>query len=76
VVATDCPSGPREILDEGKYGELVPVGDAAALADAMLRTLAAPPPRELLRSRAAVFDYPTAVARYAEVLLGDAKPPR
>lgn len=39
IVATDCPSGPAEILDEGKFGELVPVGDAAAVARA-IRTLA------------------------------------
>ena len=32
IVSTDCPSGPREILANGKYGALVPVRDAAALA--------------------------------------------
>jgi glycosyltransferase involved in cell wall biosynthesis len=32
IVSTDCPSGPAEILANGKYGKLVPVGDAAALA--------------------------------------------
>jgi len=39
VVSTDCPSGPAEILDGGKYGELVPVGECGAIAEAILRVL-------------------------------------
>jgi glycosyltransferase involved in cell wall biosynthesis len=39
VVSTDCPGGSREILADGVYGELVPVGDAAAMADAIGRVL-------------------------------------
>ena len=35
VLATDCPSGPREVLDGGRLGGLVPPGDADALADAI-----------------------------------------
>lgn len=42
VVATDCTHGPREILDGGRYGRLVPVGDAAALSLAMDREMKQP----------------------------------
>lgn len=45
VVSTDCPSGPREILADGEFGRLVPVGDVAALTEAMLATLREPSPR-------------------------------
>ena len=39
VISTDCPHGPREILADGKWGKLVPVGDPDALAEAMLEIL-------------------------------------
>ena len=67
-VATDCRSGPREILADGRLGPLVPVGDAVALADAMHRVLTSPPPRGTLLEAARHFERDTNVARYAEVL--------
>lgn len=68
VVATDCPGGTREILQDGRYGLLVPVGDAAALAEAMARTLAAPPSADFLRSRAADFSLEKSVETYESTI--------
>ncbi|MGY8524879.1 glycosyltransferase [Paracidovorax citrulli] len=53
VISTDCPVGPHEILDGGRAGLLVPVGDAAALADAMRRGLTDAALRERILARAA-----------------------
>lgn len=70
VVSTDCPYGPAEILDGGRYGALVPVGDHEALARAVLRTLEDPPERALLRARADAFTIERAAERYLELLDG------
>ena len=69
VVSTDCPFGPDEILEDGRWGELVPMSDAKALSEAMLRTLENPRPSDALRKRASVFGIEKAVARYEELLL-------
>ena len=70
VVSTDCPSGPAEILDGGRYGRLVPVGDAAAMAEALGATLDVPPDLATLRQRAQAFSLDRAVDRYEELLFG------
>ena len=69
VVSTDCPSGPAEILADGRFGRLVPVGEPAALAEAILATLASPPDPALLRDRARAFAVDLAATRYRRVLL-------
>jgi len=69
VVSTDCPSGPAEILDGGRYGELVPVNDTEALAAAMIRTLDAPLPTDMLRRRGGEFSLERSVVRYLALLL-------
>ena len=70
VVSTNCPSGPAEILEDGKYGKLVPVGDARKLADAICETLDSPPDKDLLRARGGEFSLEGAVDSYRHILLG------
>jgi glycosyltransferase involved in cell wall biosynthesis len=69
VVSTDCPSGPAEVLDHGRFGPLVPVGDVAALARAIEEVLDDPPAAEGLRARAALFSVDQAVDRYLRLLV-------
>ena len=72
VVCTDCQSGPREILADGEYGQLVPVGDSAAVAAAIRRLIDNPLLRASFRARglerAREFDMVRVVDQYAEVL--------
>jgi glycosyltransferase involved in cell wall biosynthesis len=69
VVSTDCPSGPGEVLDGGRWGSLVPVADPEALARAMEAGLDAEPDPARSRSRARNFSVEHALDRYFEALL-------
>ena len=68
VVSTACPSGPAEVLDDGRFGPLVPVGDVAALARAIEDVLDDPPAAERLRARAGLFTVERAVDHYLRLL--------
>jgi glycosyltransferase involved in cell wall biosynthesis len=68
VVSTDCPGGAREILDDGRYGELVPVGDDAAMVDAILRTLDRSRDSERLIAHSEVFSTARAADAYLKAL--------
>ena len=71
VVATNCPGGTAEILENGRYGRLVPVGDAEAMAEAIDDTIKYPVSANLLRARAADFSLETITEQYLAVLLGN-----
>ncbi len=70
VVSTDCPSGPGEILKDGKYGHLVPVEDPSALAKAMIDTLSKPPDPRLPEYAAGEYSAGKISEKYIQVLLG------
>ncbi|WP_119154010.1 glycosyltransferase [Caldimonas tepidiphila] len=67
VVSTDCPSGPAEILEKGRWGRLAPVGEPRALADAIAATLDSPS-HPNVAARAADFTVDKAIAGYLRVL--------
>ena len=70
VVSTDCRSGPREILQDGKWGSLVSVGDWRSMARAILATLDNPIPATRLISRASTYSAAASIGRHLEILMG------
>lgn len=67
VVATDCPHGPAEILEHGRWGRLVSVADPGALASCITKALDEPP-LDGGRRRASTFSVESAVAKYLSVM--------
>jgi glycosyltransferase involved in cell wall biosynthesis len=72
VVSTECGAGPREILDGGRYGPLVPPQDPQALAAALARTLADPLPRETLVQGGQRYEVGRNADLYLQLMLGPA----
>lgn len=70
IVSTDCNHGPREVLDGGRFGTLVPVGNEATLAKAMIDTLNAAPDPQAQRLRAGELAGARSIDRYEALLLG------
>lgn len=68
IVSTDCPYGPIEILENGKWGKLVPPGDIVSLANAMNATINAESHPDVL-VRAKQFNISKAVNSYINLIL-------
>ncbi|CAJ0888538.1 hypothetical protein AMST5_03886 [freshwater sediment metagenome] len=67
-VATDCPTGPREVLSDGKYGYLVSVGDPMSIASGIECALEKPIDRNLLAEAIAPFEEQAVLARHFKLL--------
>jgi glycosyltransferase involved in cell wall biosynthesis len=70
VIATDCPSGPREILANGQYGALVPVQNVPALAATIRSALSGQTPRPAEGSWQP-YTLENIVSQYVQLLLED-----
>jgi glycosyltransferase involved in cell wall biosynthesis len=70
VVATDCPSGPREILNHGAYGTLVPVGNSERLAEALLDVLRNPHRKEIPAEALQRFQRDSVIQQYLAIIGG------
>jgi len=68
VVSTNCPYGPQEILQGGRYGTLTPVGDAAAMAAAIEKALIVVPNRQSLMARGLHYTAARAAERFLEIV--------
>ncbi len=68
VISTDCPSGPNEILENGRLGKLVPIEDHHSLAKAMMETLVSPSSTKELKQRASTFTPENVVPKYVSLL--------
>ena len=73
IVSTDCPSGPSEILDSGRYGMLVPVADPKALAAAIEVQASKPCDKNANLTRAQAFSTQWAVKHYLRLIPDAAK---
>jgi glycosyltransferase involved in cell wall biosynthesis len=64
VVSTDCPTGPREILDNGKFGGLVTVGDQSMMVEKIEEALLSTPKVVGLANHLGQYTQSASIGRY------------
>lgn len=75
VVSTDAPFGPAELLDSGRFGPVVPIGDEHQMAVAIKDVLAGRRvPSDVLRKRAEDFSLSRMIDGYERLILGRRSP--
>jgi len=68
IVSTDCPSGPAEILGQGRFGTLVPIGEELSLARAITDALETRHDKAMLIARGKAFSLDCATEKYLELI--------
>ncbi len=69
LIATDCPSGPREILKNGLYGQLIPVDDVPALEKSIISVLDG---KKITNDRSSwqAYEINTVIGQYEQIIFG------
>jgi glycosyltransferase involved in cell wall biosynthesis len=70
VVSTDCPHGPSEVLENGKYGDLVAPGNETAMAEAIINSLDTQHNRDALIARSLDFSVEKIIVQYEKTMTG------
>jgi len=67
-VSTDCPTGPREVLKNGKFGYLVPMHDPASMANSIAKALKNPISPEMIKEAIEPFTEQRIIEKHQKVL--------
>ena len=70
VVSSDCPHGPSEVLENGKYGDLVAPGNETAMAEAIINSLERQHNRDALIARSLDFSVDKIIDQYEKTMTG------
>ena len=66
IISTDTPHGPKEILSDGQFGDIVPIGDIHNIARLMLLRIEQPLPKQLVLSRASKYSIEQTAMNYIQ----------